>query len=264
MQPTTHLYTVVLCSATILLHGVTCHRFPQAVDLVTRLSMEGSKQYKRQADAGKMAQQQCVLEKYDAVYQGNNSRFVSECRSAITISNDLASSDRDNFGLPSNFTALYRIFCIPECGDVLIDAYNDCGVFDGPEDEEYAVALCGANQNGDFCYEIFTDNVNLFLTSLSCYRNYTVATSRRCDCQSELAEGVAEQGCCIDALHDFVNTLDLSGYMAEDVYDVCNVNLPVEGCNNSPLRTSSSLGLPHFSYVFVVAVTILMVNAVQC
>ena len=69
---------------------------------------------------------------------------------------------------------------------------------------------------------------------------------------------MAEQGCCINALQNFINSLDISNYNVGEVYDACNIDLPA-GCNNSPLQTSSSL--PQASWISAVAIpSALLVN----
>ena len=75
--------TVVLCTAMVLFHGVSCHLFPQTyLDQVTNVG--DSKVYKRQADDDGDMLVQCALDRFNAFYQGNNSNFVSQCRSIFS------------------------------------------------------------------------------------------------------------------------------------------------------------------------------------
>ena len=233
-----HSSLLILFSAMVLLHGVSCYLFSQAV-----LNQVGfPKVYKRQTDSDEMAQQQCVLDKFDAVFQGNDSSFVRECRAAETAGNELDFSDPSH---QNNFSSIFHTFCIPDCGNVLIDANNVCGAFDSPEEKKYLIALCGANKNGGFCYDIFASSLLLIQTEVSCFID-----SKSCNC-SRISEGVAEQGCCINAHQDFINSLDNFDYNPGEVYGACNVDLPA-GCNNSPLQTSSSL--PQASWITAVAI----------
>ena len=125
---------VIVCSAMVLLHGVSCYLFPQAV-----LHQVGfPKVYKRQTVSDEMAQEQCVLDKIDAVFRGNDSSFVRECRATETAEYELDISDPSH---QNNFSSLLRTFCIPDCGNIIIDAYDACGVFDSPGEKEYLVAL---------------------------------------------------------------------------------------------------------------------------
>ena len=240
-----HSSLVIVCSAMVLLHGVSCYLFPQAV-----LNQVGfPKVYKRQTDSDEMAQQQCVLDKFDAVFQGNDSSFVRECRAVETAGNELDFSDPSQ---KYNISSILRTFCIPDCGNVIIDANDACGELESPEQKEYLIALCGANKNGSFCYDIFTSGLLLIQTEISCFID-----SKSCNCL-RISEGVAEQGCCINAHQDFFNSLDKVNYNPGEVYGACNIDLPA-GCNNSPLQTSSSP--PQASWISAVAIlSALLVN----
>ena len=159
----------------------------------------------------------------------------SECKSAATGEPiDLGNSDRSE--LQSQINSIYRTVCIRECGVVILDVYNQCGVYDTlPGGEKFAVDLCGTNQNGDVCYELYTNGVDLLTTEASCYRSYTI--TRTCSCRSSLSAGITTQGCCTDAYHDLVD-ISAASYSPATLYSVCNVNSP-EGCNNSPLITTT-------------------------
>ena len=222
-----HLSLLALCTHMVFFHGASSHLFPQAaLHLVTNGAIP--KEYKRQASDNAMTR--CVSDRLDVAFQGNNSRFVSECKSAGTREIDIGNADRSE--LQSQFSSIYRTFCIRECGVVILDVYNQCGVFDTqPGGEKFTVDLCGTNQNGDVCYELYTNGLDLITTEASCYRSYTI--TRTCSCRSSLSAGVTTQGCCTDAYHDLVASLAAS-YSPATLYSVCNVNSP-EGCNNSPL-----------------------------
>jgi hypothetical protein len=208
---------------------------------------------KRQTDADDAAAalQQCALDRFDAVFQGNNSRFVMECRATAVLGNEL------NFTQQSDINDFYGIFCTPECGNVFLDAYDVCGAFENPEERSYLAGLCGSNDNGNFCYEIFLDSINLLGSAYSCAMN-----SEECVC-GDLSEGVRRQGCCVDNLHELVVILDdvFGDFVPEEVYGNCSVSLPEAGCTNSPLSSSS---LPQATIVSSVAIIILTlaVNAV--
>ena len=233
-----HLSLLALCTHMVFFHGASSHLFPQAA---LHLVMNGAipKEYKRQASDDEMVQ--CVSDRLDVAFQGNNSRFVSECKFAGTGEMiDIGNANRSE--LQSQINSIYRTYCIRECGVVILDVYNQCGVFDTlPGGEKFAVDLCGTNQNGDGCYELYTNGLDLITTEASCYRSYTI--TRTCTCRSSLSAGVKTQGCCTDAYHDLIDNLATS-YSPATLYSVCNVNSP-EGCNNSPLinRNSGSLSL---------------------
>ena len=230
-------FLVGLCTATLLLHGVSCHLFPQAI--LEKLTNRGtSKLQKSQLDLDTVYQ--CTLDKFDHAYQGNDSHFVTECKSAAVLDQELDPVTANQSTINTGFLTL----CVPECGDVLLDAYEDCGLFNSPDDRKYLAALCGSNGNGDFCYELFLDSMVFLSAAVPCFPG-------TCNCNS-LSEGVGRQGCCIDALTDLVNTMadDLHGFSLDRVYSECNI-APVAGCDNSPLSGSTSLH--HASYTAAVA-----------
>ena len=231
-------WSLLSLTATVLLHGVSCHLFPQAVlnQLVTNVELP--KQYKRQTTNELVV---CVSDKLDAAFHGNTSRFVSECKFAATF--------LDTSNLTSLITSIFRTFCVRDCGDVVLDAYNDCGVFDVGfrGTEELIVGLCGTNGNGDLCYTLYSEGVTLINTESSCYGSYI--SSGVCSCRSDLSDAVDEQGCCVDIYHDFI--AGLGTYDPDRLYDDCNVNSP-PSCNNSPLTASDSLS--QVSYVSTFAI----------
>ena len=136
----------------------------------------------------------------------------------------------------------FRTFCIPDCGNVALDAFTACGA--SREETSLVAGLCGSNENGNTCYEIFAGTVNLLSSALSC------SGGGECDCSS-ISEEVTRQGCCIVTFNnlddeDFGQDFDLN-----DVYDMCNIDVPETECNNSPVSGSSSV---HASYISAVAI----------
>ena len=96
------------------------------------------------------------------------------------------------------------------------------------------VSLCSTNENGSLCYKLYVENAVVFNSAYSCS-----TTPEDCDCL-QLSEGVAEQGCCINVIHDFYKSRNMFDPL-DEVYSDCNVTLPGTGCNNGPLRNSSLL-----------------------
>ena len=226
------LSLVFLCTAVtvVLFHGVNCHLFPQAL-LKHATNVEATKVYKHQIDDGEMLLQ-CALERFNAFYQGNTSNFVSQCRSIFI------------FGADPSAVNIFRTFCIPDCGNVVLDAFVDCGI--SREERNTAAGLCGSNENGDTCYELISGGVDLLINALSC------AQQTECNCGSILEE-VERQGCCIVDINDHINRQSDSLFGVDfdlgEVYDNCNVDVPERGCNNSPLSGSSFLHASYISFV---------------
>ena len=134
--------------------------------------------------------------------------------------------------------SFYSLYCIPECGDTINEAYDECDAYRDllPGTERFNIDLCGTNQEGDTCYELYGDGLQLVTSERSCYETYI--SSDVCRCRSTLINGVAEQGCCIDAYHDFISGL-AGAYRPRTLYSSCNVVAPA-GCNNSPVGSSVS------------------------
>ena len=59
-------------------------------------------------------------------------------------------------------------------------------------------------------------------------RTDRVCDITECACKAVLEEEVSIQGCCINALHEYVRQAV--------AYDACGVDLPEKGCNNSPIN----------------------------
>ena len=233
MHPT--VYVLVLFTATILLEDVSGHLFPQAISHMLRdeltKNMELPKDYKRQSDSSI----QCVSDKLDAAFEGDNSAIASDCRRLeVELEGNHFSYTSS---LQSTINSYYSTFCMPECGKVIIDVYKDCEI--AGEFVDFLIGLCGTNQNGEKCYEKFGDGIDQIVDVGYCYGNY--ATTGVCTCRSELLEAVREQGCCHNVYYDYANYFwQQQGYIkADELYDACNVDLPT-GCNNSPIGAGTS------------------------
>ena len=230
MYPSTVILCVTIC--TVRLNGATCHLFPQVI-VESLTSVAHPKNYKRQTSFFKS----CVIDKLNDAFAGNTSQFVSDCKFAATLESDLStlldSTDTGIDNLQSLVTTVFRKICMPECGNVAIDAYNDCGIFDFYEIfvtgvKEFTVGLCGTNENGDVCYQMYGDALHLVIDELSC----------DCSCQSLLSNGISQQGCCINIYHDL--RADNRVFDARELYDACSIALP-DDCNNSTIELSAAL-----------------------
>ena len=221
---------IILCAAVVLFHGVSCHLFSAVLDPLTKVGH--SNDYKRQSVA---QLQECVSARINAALSGNiyTPSFISNCRLAarqlITTSSSSAQSQ---------INEIFSSFCIPQCGNVIQDVYEDCGYFDVtlPGNERFLAGLCGTNENSEVCYTLYIDAINQISSERDCYVNNR--TTGQCTCLSLLVSGVSEQGCCIDVYHDLVS-VQSNGYNPSGLYSTCNVDRP-EDCNNSPISGSIS------------------------
>ena len=111
-------WSLIILTATVLLHGVSCHLFPQAVlnQLVT--NVEFPKQYKRQTTNELLG---CVSDKLDVAFRGNTSSFVSECKSVAREEIDL-SDILDTSNLTSLITSIFRTFPLSAMNRLVTEA----------------------------------------------------------------------------------------------------------------------------------------------
>ena len=149
---------VILCTTMLLLHGGSCHLIPQANDPqpVTIASVYHQKQYKCQNPTD-LQLQQCITAKLNFAFRGNTSHFVIYCRMAAMQAVIMNKSDFED--LQSNIYTTFPTFCIPECGDVVLDAYKACGYlsvsYRAHGIEQFTAGLCGTNEDGNKCYTLY-------------------------------------------------------------------------------------------------------------
>ena len=203
-----YVFLVILCTATVLLHGVSCQPFPRAIFEQVTNTLEVHK--RQNADAAEMAQQ-CVLERFDSIYQGNNSRLVTECRSVALLQEGLNPSDGQAY-----INTRFRTLCIPGCGNVLLDVYDECGAFISPHERSLMASICSYNRNGDYCYEFLLETRILLAIAARCTIDrspfYDALT---CNC-SAISEGAEKQGCCYaDISNNFINLWKAIGFVGD-------------------------------------------------
>ena len=223
----------IVCFATELFHGASSHLVPNAIVTTPIEEDRAVQKYKRDANA----QRQCVSNRLDATFQGNTSNFVSLCKS-VAVGPQIDPSNPTS--AQAQIIPIYRIYCISECGTAINDAYRVCGVYSSvpPGSEAFNVGLCGTNEDGNQCYQLYGDGLTIQRTEASCYNTYI--SMGVCTCQIALTEAVQRQGCCLDGYHDFLLGLGPSApYSPSVLYNACNVNRPA-GCNNSTIAASDS------------------------
>ena len=218
---------VIIFTSVVFIHGASC-TFLQKAAMELFPSGNNGKGYIRQTNS----QLQCVEDWLDNHFQGNTSQIVTRCKSAATEEIDIS----DPF-LQDEINRLFSVYCIPDCGDAINNANNDCGIYDDALDgtEELNIGLCGTNSNGEKCYLLYDRARELLTDEVACYNNYI--STNLCTCRSELEDGVEEQGCCLENYHTFLSGLN-SDYNPSNLYRSCNVDFP-QGCNNSPITASS-------------------------
>ena len=221
------MHPTVLIVAVLFLHGVSGHLFPRALPYELTKHMQLPKHLTRQSDVD-----QCVDNKLEEAFN-INATLAAICEAAFLKAEIVIDNDDDDIS-QSDVNTVFGALCIPDCGNVYICAADDCGGFDGDDAplKDFFIDMCGTNQNGDKCYQLYTDAIDSLTSEVRCYQDYV--RYRECNCRSQLTQGIREHGCCLDIYHEIPRNYDPS-----DLYDVCNVDLP-SGCNNSPITAGNS------------------------
>ena len=213
------IFVLALCFAVALLHGASSHLVTESV--VTRLieNDNSTQKYKRQTDD----QLQCVSNRLDVIFEGNTASFVSQCKSVAVAQIQVDTSFQEQL------SSFYCTYCNRECGDAINDAYDECDLFSilPAGAEAFDIGLCGINEGGSMCYQLYGDGLTIIRTESSCYDTYI--SRDVCTCQSELSEAVERQGCCLNVYHNYLSGLT---YNPSALYNGCNVNRQSDCTNN--------------------------------
>ena len=243
---------IVLGLLAISLHGA-CSSFFLQKYFPNYSPLSDTRHQKRQSPV-----LQCVYNRFDEFFNGNTSQFVQDCRAVISSLGDELPEDDiepdDDEAIQNEFDATFRLVCIPDCGNAILQASEECSYLSGPE-IQYARSLCGTNSNEEFCFESIVDSINFFEVEFNC--SFAYVLFEICECQSELELGVANRGCCVNTLHDYLRNEGIFqqiDYNPADIYDACGVDLP-GSCNNSPLSAS---GVTAQSMIFLMLAMVII------
>ena len=222
-----------LCLAVAFIHGASSQLVPESV-VTTLIEQDNSTQkYKRQTTA----QLQCVSNRLDVIFRGNNASFVSQCKSVAVAQVQIDASNPSR--AQAQASPFYRAYCNRECGDAINDAYNECGAYSSAPagTEAFNIGLCGTNEDGNICYQLYGNGLTIVRTEASCYNTYI--SRGVCTCRSALSEAGDRQGCCLDVYHDLVSGLGPSVYNPSVLYNACNVGRQ-SSCTNNPFFADDS------------------------
>ena len=244
-----HSRILILLAVVVILYEANC-------SIYLHEGLTGSKISKRQTPE----QFECIEDKIDAHFRGNTSSFVSKCKNAALqeVQIDFSSGG----AIQQQLEPFFEAYCIPDCGNVINNAASQCGVYSSffPGTEKLNVDMCGTNEDGIKCYQLYGNAFELIQTEASCYQGIT--STGLCRCQSDLIIGVEEQGCCIDAYYDFLSGLSFT-YSPRALYQECNVDFPTESCNNSPIQLSDSANSNFMTVAITVAAAIISITLTQ-
>ena len=190
------------------------------------------------------------------------------CTTAFTTLASLYTSTLDEEEAIANLpTSTFTDFCRAECGQVLIEAWQECGVYEEVEDvASLLVGLC-AERNNDVnktaCYTFTTEIFQYYSDGLDCYNDLKANDSVCSDeCKGGAQYGADTYRCCVNVglqykeEEDDEEPTELERLLK--VYEQCDVTQP-KVCTNNPLKLpSSSSATSHVATLMMIAVVCLV------
>lgn len=171
------------------------------------------------------------------------------------ISDELDENDLDCLGVVVQLQNLYNSsdvvdsisssvrfseFCLPSCGQVIIDSWQSCNAYVEVEDvANLLIGMCASNE-GTPCYNYYDELFAYFDGGLSCYMSLKSTGQCSSDCATGTRDGVESYGCCVNVAIRY--ELPYTNYTEEDankLFSTCDVSRP-DSCKNSPLMAPSS------------------------
>jgi hypothetical protein len=132
---------------------------------------------------------------------------------------------------------LFPELCRPECGQVLIDAWQDCNVYDDIKDfANLLIAMCASN-GGSMCYSNFNELFEYTTNGEKCYDEVFESSTCSAECSTIVADGIESYGCCVNAAIDYVEAVEDAKDEVAAVFSACGVTRPSR-CTNSPLSSA--------------------------
>ena len=133
--------------------------------------------------------------------------------------------------------SLFPELCRPECGKVLIDAWQTCNAYDEIEDvANLLIAMC-ASHEGTTCYSNFVQLFQYIEAGEICYVEISETDACSTECSSALRDGIESYGCCVNAAIDYTEAVDNIKNEVARVFSTCGVTRPGR-CTNSPLSSA--------------------------
>ena len=122
---------------------------------------------------------------------------------------------------------------------MLIDAWQDCNVYDDIKDfANLLIAMCASNGSST-CYSYFNELFEYATNGKRCYDSLPETGTCSSECSRVTAEGIDMYGCCVNAA---INYLEEASDPKEEVaklFSACDVTRPPP-CTDSPLSSARS------------------------
>lgn len=161
-----------------------------------------------------------------------------DCLAVLVQLQDLYDSSDVVDSISSSVT--FSEFCLPSCGQVVIDAWQSCNAYSEVEDvANLLIGMCASN-GGTPCYTYYDELFAYFYDGVSCYMSLNSTGQCSSECASGTRDGVESYGCCVNVAIRY--ELPYTNFTEADVnglFSACDVSRP-DSCKNSPLMAPSS------------------------
>lgn len=159
----------------------------------------------------------------------------NECTELVSLLANLYNSDDPLLSISENLEQ-FPVFCNPQCGQAIVDAWQSCEVFDAIAPfANLFIGMCATNAGGSICYTMYNELIAFIRTIDDCGSMTSCSTQ----CTSDINQAVDDHGCCVNV------PLLFEGSMDEDFTEVsvaaffrCGVSRPglctVNAFNNLP------------------------------
>ena len=158
-------------------------------------------------------------------------------------------------------TSTFTDFCRAECGQELIEAWQECGVYEEIEDiARLLIGLCARNDDDTACYTYSNNIFSYYYNGVDCFDDLE-ANNGMCseNCMSTVNDGAEMYGCCVNVAFDYKMAEDDEVEMGiKQVYEQCDVTQP-KVCTDNPLKLpSSSSAASNVATLMMIAVVCLV------
>lgn len=131
-------------------------------------------------------------------------------------------------------------FCLPSCGQLIIDAWQSCNAYSEVEDfANLLIRMCASHMD-TVCYTYGDEFFRYFYDGVNCYMSLESTGQCSSECASGTRNGVESYGCCVNIAirYELPNT-NFTEADVNNLFSACDVSRP-DSCKNSPLMEPSS------------------------
>ena len=125
---------------------------------------------------------------------------------------------------------IFGAFCQPSCMQTFFEAWKTCSSFDELSNvADLLTGLCSTN-NGIPCYADFDQIRRAGEQGYDCFRSLSPQFGDcHTDCRVMLSLDVETYGCCLNVIHNYVDTFDpIRNEEVDHVFDECRVRRPAD------------------------------------